>query len=124
LLLRQVKGRDDELVALVTSREPRPLPALRWLQLNRDGWGIENGTHQRLDISHNEDRCRIQGSQGLWVLGMFRRLSNSLFMEWCSAQRKPKHKTTTDFQALMAEDHRRRALRTVKALRPNLRRLS
>jgi hypothetical protein len=124
LLLRQVQGRKDERVALVTSLEPKQLPALRWLQLNRDGWGIENGTHQRLDVPHNDDRCRIRGSNGIWVLGMFRRLSNSLFMEWRSAQRKPERWTTTDFQTLMAEDHRRPAIRLVQARRPDLRRAS
>lgn len=118
LLLRQVKGRKDEQVALVTSREPERLPALEWLQSNRAGWGIESGTHQRLDVSHNDDRCRIRGSNGLWVMGMFRRLSNSLFMEWCSRQRRPEHQTTTDFQTVMAEDHRRRAVRTVLVKNP------
>jgi hypothetical protein len=113
LVFRQVKGRKDELVSLVTSAEAEKLPARKWLQLNRFAWGIENGTHQRLDISHNDDRCRIRHSNGIWVMGMFRRLSNSLFMEWRSRQRKPQHHTTTDFQMVMAEEHRRRALRTV-----------
>jgi hypothetical protein len=118
LLLRQVKGRKDELVSLVTSLQPIELPAARWLKLNRLAWGIESGTHQRLDVSHNDDRCRIRGSNGIWIMGMFRRLSNSLFMEWRSRQRKPEHKTTTDFQTLMAEEHRQRALRSVLAKDP------
>jgi hypothetical protein len=118
LLLRQVKGRKDELVSLVSSVEPARLSASLWLKLNRDSWGIENGTHQRLDISHNDDRCRIRNSNGIWVMGMFRRLSNSLFMEWRSRQRKPQHHTTTDFHTVMDEEHRRRALRTVLAKRP------
>ena len=124
MLLRQTQGRKDELVALVTSLAPNQLPALRWLQLNRDAWGIENGTHQRLDVSHNDDRCGIRGSNGIWIMGMFRRLSNSLFIEWRSAQRKPEHWTTTDFQTLMAEEHRRQAVRLVSVRRPNLRRAS
>jgi hypothetical protein len=118
LLLRQVQGRKDELVSLVSSVEPARLPAEKWLQLNRDAWGIENGTHQRLDVSHNDDRCRIRNSNGLWIMGMFRRLSNSLFMEWRGRQRKPEYQTTTDFQAVMAEEHRRRALRTVVSKKP------
>ena len=117
LLSRQVKGRKDELVSLVTSAEPEKLPAQKWLHFNRFAWGIENGTHQRLDISHNDDRCRIRNSNGIWVMGMFRRLSNSLFMEWRSRQRKPKHYTTTDFEMLMAKEHRRRALRIVLSKR-------
>jgi hypothetical protein len=119
LLLRQTTGRKDELVSLVTSLEPADLPAQKWLKLNRWAWGIESGTHQRLDVSHNDDRCRIRGSNGIWIMGMFRRLSNSLFVEWQSRQRKPKQETTTDFQALMCAEHRRRALRTVFAKNPS-----
>jgi hypothetical protein len=121
LLLRQVQGRKDELVSLVTSATPKKLPAQKWLKLNRHSWGIENGTHQRLDVSHNDDRCRIQTSTGIWLIGMFRRLSNSLFMEWRSRQSKPEHQTTTDFQTVMAEDHRREALRFVTSRNPKLR---
>ena len=118
LLLRQVKGRKDELVSLVSSAEPEKLPAQKWLMLNRFAWGIESGTHQRLDVSYNDDRCRIRRSNGIWVMGMFRRLSNSLFMEWRSRQRKPEHHTTTDFQTVMAEEHRRCAVRTVLSQKP------
>lgn len=119
MLLRQVQGRKDELVSLVTSVEPGRLDASKWLELNRLAWAIENGTHQRLDVSHNDDRCRIQTSSGIWIMGMFRRLANSLFMEWRMRQRKPEHHTTTDFQSVMDEEHRRRALRTVLAKKPS-----
>ena len=38
---------------------------------------------------------------------MIRGLSNSLFLHWRSRQKKPRHKTTTDFfSALNAEHHR------------------
>ena len=105
-------------MSLVSSLEPAHLPAEKWLKLNRWAWGIENGTHLRLDVSHNDDRCRIRNSNGLWIMGMFRRLSNSLFMHWRGRQRKPEHLTTTDFQAVMAEEQRRRALRTVGCKQP------
>ena len=118
LLLRQVEGRRDELVSLVTRAGPEKLRAQKWLQYNRFAWGIEHGTHQRLDVSHNDDRCRIRNSNGMWVMGMFRRLSNSLFMEWRTRQLKPEHLTTTDFQMVMAEEHRRRAVRTVLVKQP------
>lgn len=101
------------MVSLVTSATPEKLSAPDWLRYNRSAWGIENGTHQRLDVSYNDDRCQIRNSNGIWVMGMFRRLGNSLFAEWQSCQAKPKHHTTTDFQTLMAEEHRRRALRVV-----------
>ena len=117
-LLRQTTGRKDEEVCLLTSASADRLDAQGWLKLNRVYWGIENGLHQRLDISHNDDRCRIGKTPGLWVMGMFRRLSNSLFMEWCSIQKRPDHKTTSDFQSLLAEDHRRAALRLVVSKNP------
>ena len=82
-LLRQTEGRQDEHITLLTSAEPDELDAKKWLELNRAGFGgIENGLHQRLDVSHNDDRCRILNSPAMFVAGLFRRISNSLFMEW------------------------------------------
>jgi hypothetical protein len=123
-LLRQSSGRKDEEVVLITSAPPERLNAAQWLQLNRLGWHIESGLHQRLDISYNDDRCRVQSNNGIWMFGAFRRLANSLFMEWRQAQRRPDHLTTTDFQALLAQENRRRALRLVTANNPSLKNLS
>lgn len=123
-VLRQTKGRQDELVALITSAEPSRLNAQDWLRLNRGGWGIESGLHQRLDVSHNDDRCRVRNDNGMWVLGIIRRLSNSLFMQWRGYKRRPDHVTTTDFQSALSEDHHRPALSLVLANRSNLKRIS
>ena len=82
--------------------------------------GIENGRHQRLDISHNDDRCRIRFAFGRFVAGRLRRSSNSLFMEWRAHQPRPEHLTTTDFFAAMGEDHGRPAMRLRFAKRPSL----
>jgi hypothetical protein len=30
------------------------------MQDQQDAWGIESGSHQRLDVSHNDDRWSIQ----------------------------------------------------------------
>jgi len=122
--LRQTQGRQDEEVVLITSAPVTLLPARLWLQLNRKAWGIESGLHQRLDVSYNDDRCRVQSDNGIWVLGMFRRLANSLFVEWSTQQRRPDHVTTTDFQTLMAENHRAAAMRFVLAKHPSLKNLS
>jgi hypothetical protein len=120
-LLRQTDGRQDEHVTLLTSAAPEKLDAPRWLALNRAGFGgIENGLHQRLDVSHNDDRCRIRSSPALFVAGLFRRISNSLFMEWRSHQPHPDNLTTTDFHAAMGEDHCRPAMRLLLAKRPRL----
>jgi hypothetical protein len=123
-LLRQTQGRKDEEVALITSAPLSVLPAMLWLQLNRQGWGIESGLHQRLDVSYNDDRCRVQSDNGIWVLGMFRRLANSLFVEWRTQQRRPEQVTTTTFQTVMAENHRAAAVRFVLCKRPSLKNLS
>jgi predicted transposase YbfD/YdcC len=50
--------------------------------MNRDAWGIESGLHQRLDVSHNDDRCRVRNDNAMLVLGVMLRLSNNLFMQW------------------------------------------
>ena len=85
--LEQTEGRADEEVTLLTSAPPDQLDAPGWLALNRAGFGgIENGLHQRLDVSHNDDRCRIRTSPARFVWGLFSRISNSLFMEWRSRQ--------------------------------------
>lgn len=100
-LRRQKEGRKDEQVGLITDREPQTWSALQWLGANREGWGIENGSHQRLDVTLNEDRCRVRNGNGLLVLGLFRRLAISLFIHWQIRQPKPHQKSLTDFQILM-----------------------
>ena len=120
-LLRQTEGRKDENICLITSAEPHKLVARNWLEFNRAGFGgIENGLHQRLDVSHNDDRCRIRHPYAMFVAGLFRRISNSLFLEWRSHQPHPEYLTTTDFQAAMSEDHCKTALRLLFAQRPSL----
>ena len=120
MLVRQHKGRKDEIVALITSLPPERLDAKEWLLANRQAWGIENGLHQRLDISLNDDRCRVRNAHGLWVMGMLRRLANSLFMQWRSGQPNAKYKTTTDFQTVMGEDNLAKAIRLVTSKHPTL----
>jgi hypothetical protein len=121
-LLRQTQDRKDENLCLITSAEPQKLDAQKWRELNRAGFGgIENGLHQRWDVSHNDDRCRIRHPYAMFVAGLFRRISNSLFLEWRSHQPHPQYLTTTDFQAAMDEDHSKAALRLLLAQRPSLR---
>lgn len=117
---REVEGRAAENVALITSLPPAQLSATRWLERNRQHWGIENGLHARLDVSRRDDQCRLRNRNAVWVHGMFARLANSLFMEWRRHHPKPTHQSTTDFSAFMAADHARRVLLTVTARRPTL----
>jgi hypothetical protein len=120
LLTRQRVGRRDETVGLITDLEPAALGAKAWLQANRMAWGIENGTHQRLDVSLNEDRCRVRSADGQWILGMLRRVVISLYMHWRAHQPKPRHKSLTDFQAAMGEDNLAKAMAFVSHQRPKL----
>ena len=84
-------------------------------------WRLQSEAGNATDISYNDDRCRVQSNSGIWMLGMFRRIAISLYMEWRSARRKPDHVTTTHFQSLLAEDNRRRAVRLFTTSRPNVR---
>ena len=119
-LTRQRAGRKDETVGLITDLPAEELSPLQWLQANRQGWGIENGTHQRLDGSLNDDRCRVRSANGLWILGMVRRLVISLYMEWRGRQAKPHYQSLTDFQAAMGEDNLAKALSFVTRHHPTL----
>ena len=56
----------------------------------------------------------------MFVAGLFRRISNSLFMEWRSHQPHPQFLTTTDFHAAMGEDYGKPALRLLLAKRASL----
>lgn len=120
LLTRQHVGRKDETVGLITDLPPNALDAAHWLQANRMAWGIENGTHQRLDVSLNEDRCRVRSTNALWILGMLRRLVISLFAQWRAGHRKPHHQSLTDFQAALGEDNLAKAMTFVTHRRPEL----
>ena len=119
-LTRQRTGRQDETVGLITDLGPEELTAAQWLRANRQGWGIENGSHQRLDVTLNDDRCRVRSPNGVWILGMVRRLVVSLYVHWRSKQPRPRHLTLTDFQSAMGEDNLTQAMTFVTHSRPKL----
>ncbi len=121
LLRRHLRHHAPETVALVTSLPPAQLDAAQWLAANRAAWGIENGLHQRLDVSHLDDLCRVRLPQSMRLRGLLRRFSNSLFMHWRSRQTKPQYKTTTDFFCAMNAEHHRYAIRCLHARQPSFR---
>jgi hypothetical protein len=94
--------------------------AEQWLKSQRQYWGIEGGLHQRLDVSGNEDRCRVRTRHAAWILGMFRRLGVSLFMEWYTRKTKRKWMTITDFFCDMSVNNQRRGFLLVSARQPSL----
>jgi hypothetical protein len=119
LLRRHLRHHQPETVALVTSLPPEELNAAQWLKDNRAAWGIESGLHQRLDVSHWDDLCRVRQPKSMRVIGLFRRFSNSLCAHWRSLQKKPRHKTTTDFFTAMNAEHHRYAIRCLHARQPS-----
>ena len=84
---------------LATSREPAKLGAEEFLGANRQYWGIENGTHQRLDCSALEDRLRIRDHNAVEVLGFLHRVSISLFVAWAKTQRNQRDQTYPTWQS-------------------------
>lgn len=120
LLTRQRQGRKTETVGLITDLPPAALNPQEWLAANRQGWGIENGLHQRLDVTLNDDRCRVRTPKGLWIFGMVRRIAVSLFMHWLQKQPRPKGKSLTDFQTVMGEDNLTAALHFITDKHPKL----
>jgi len=115
---RHIGKHQPETVWLLTSREPERLNAAQWLRANRQYWGVE-GLHQRLDASTNEDSCRVRNRNAIWVLGMFRRLAASLFVEWCARNPRRHRATMTDFHAAMDAEQTRAGLRFVTARTPS-----
>lgn len=118
-LYRHIGKHKPETVYLISSRPSAQLTATQWLQSVRTYWGVEGGLHQRLDASTNEDNCRVRDRNGVWVLGMFRRLAVSLFAEWQSRNEKRKRATMTDFQSHMSAEHATPAMRFITARYPS-----
>jgi len=119
-LYRKIGKHAPETVRVLTSRPPERLDARGWLDATRQYWGIETGLHQRLDVTANEDRCRVRTPNAVWILGMFRRLAVSVFLEWKSRDPKRKWTTLTDFYSDMSADGHRAGLRLLASPRPNL----
>jgi len=72
----------------------------------------------------HEDQCRVRNRNGVWVLGMFRRLAVSLFAEWYSRDEKRKRATMTDFHAHMSAEHATPAMRFITARYPSFKKCS
>jgi len=118
-LYRHIATHRPETEWLLTSREPARLDATQWLQADRQYWGIEGGLHQRLDASLREDDCRVRNRNGVWVMGMCRRLAISLFAHWYALDPSRRHATMTDFHGVNGAEHARRALRLVTSRNPS-----
>lgn len=88
-----------ETIWVVTSREASQLGAEDFLKTIRQYWGIENGAHQRLDCSAMEDRLRVRHQTAATVLGLFHRISLTLFMAWAKTQKSERDRTYPTWQS-------------------------
>jgi len=102
--IRELKnGRQEvETVWLVTSLSPEQASAARLLELARQYWSIENGTHFRLDVSAGEDRCRVRHPVAATVLGILRRAVQGEYRAWARRQRKARDNTCPAFLEQMS----------------------
>ena len=87
---------------LITSLTPDQADSLRLLELARQYWSIENGTHYRLDVSSGEDRCRVRHPIASTVLGILRRAVQGEYRAWARRQRKARDSTCPAFQEHMS----------------------
>jgi len=105
LLLRHAYSKEidtppkPEMDWLTTRRTPAQMGAQAFLGNNRQCWGIENGTHPRLDCSAWEHRLRIHDPNAVEILGFFHRVSISLLVAWAQQQPSARDRTYPTWQA-------------------------
>ena len=102
-----------DLEYLLTSRPAAALPALAFLQADRDYWGIECGLHLRLDVSAGEDRSRVRHRTSAFNLALLRRAALSVAVHWIRRVRPRRHATTSGFFDAMSAGQCRKAFSLV-----------
>ena len=78
---------------LASSLPAEKLSPKLWLARERQRWGIENRTHYVLDVSWQEDQCRVRQPNAVAVLGIFQRIAIALHQAW--ARSRPRRRATT-----------------------------
>lgn len=108
----------QKIWALITSADPAQWPTMELLRCRRRYWGIE-ASHQRLDITLDEDRSRVRTPKAMTVLGMFRRMAMSLACAWLDDPLRRKRKLCTrDFLNHLNAENARKAFALVTSLNP------
>ena len=102
--IRELKnGRQEvETVWIITSLTATQADAVRLLELARQYWSIENGTHSPLDVSVGEDRCRVHHPVAATVLGILRRAVQGEARAWARRQPRARDRTCPTFLAKMS----------------------
>ena len=112
--IRELKsGRQEvETVWLVTSLTAKQADLERLLELARQYWSIENGTHYPLDVSAGEDRCRVRHPVAATTLGILRRAVQGEARAWGRRQPRKRDRTCPTFLAKMSR-RRGRVIRLI-----------
>jgi predicted transposase YbfD/YdcC len=102
--IRELKnGRQEvETIWIITSLTAARADAARLLELARQYWSIENGTHYPLDVSAGEDRCRVRHPVAATVLGLLRRAAQGEARAWIRRQSRARDRTCPTFFAKMS----------------------
>jgi len=101
--IRELKsGRQEvETIWIVTSLIAEQADAARLLELARQYWSTENGTHYPLDVSAGEDRCRVRHPVAATVLGILRRAVQGEARAWIRRQPRARDRSCPTFLAKM-----------------------
>jgi len=102
--IRELKNGSQEVetVWIITSLTAGQADAARLLELVRQYWTIENGTHYPLDVSAGEDRCRVRHPVAATVLGLLRRAVQGEARAWIRRQPRARDRTCPTFLAKMS----------------------
>lgn len=102
--IRELKGgrQEVETVWIITSLTAAQADPARLLELVRQYWTIENGTHYPLDASAGEDRCRVRHPVAATVLGLLRRAVQGEARAWMRRQPRARDRTCPTFLAKMS----------------------
>ena len=102
--IRELKGGRQEVqtVWIVTSLTVDKANPIRLLQLARQYWAIENGTHYPLDVSAGEDRCRVKEPVAATVFGILRRVVQGEARAWIRRQPCVRDRTCPTFLSKMS----------------------
>lgn len=95
----------QETVWIATSLTAMRADAEKLLNYIRLYWLIEGGTHQRLDVSIDEDRSRVRHKQAAAILRLLSRIALALFEPWAKRQKSARDRTFPTWQQYH-QDHR------------------
>lgn len=90
-----------QTVWVITSLDAKRADTARLLDLVRQYWSIENGLHYRLDVSANEDKCRVSHPVSATVYGILRRAVVGEYRAWARCQPKKRDRTMPTFKEKM-----------------------